>query len=118
MVLWLCSDHIFCLGTTSFPGCPSSLPTTPLPSPISLSFRAEQELGLGALCVVQQEKPEEVFVRSMELHFTLFPPDGGKGSMVKDQEPATPAKDKAFQPDPGVAVLLPPSYLWIQNPCL
>ena len=44
---------------------PSSLPPTPLPSPISLGFCAEEELSLGALCVVQQEEPEEVFVRSV-----------------------------------------------------
>lgn len=59
------SGHNFCLGPTSFPGCPASLPATPRPSPISLSLRAEEELGLGALCVVQQEESEEVFVRSM-----------------------------------------------------
>ena len=93
------------------PGCPPSLPPAPLPSPISLSLGAEEELGLGALRVVPQEESEEVFVRSMQLHFTLFPADGGEGSMVKYQEAATPAKDKAFQPDSRVIILPPPSYL-------
>lgn len=92
-------------------------PPDPLPSPISLSLGAEEELSLGALCVVPQEESEEVFVRSMQLHFTLFPSDGGEGSVVKYQEAATPAKYKAFQPDSRVTMLPPPSYLLpIQNP--
>lgn len=59
-----------------------------LPSPVSLSFRAEEELGLGALRAVQQEEAEEVFVRPVELHFALLPADGGEGRVVKHQEAA------------------------------
>lgn len=65
-----------------------------LPSPISLSLSSEEELCLGALCVVQQEQTEEVLVRSMQLHFTLFPSNGGEWSMVKYQEPAASARQK------------------------
>lgn len=65
IVLWLFSGHTSCLGPTSFLGFQVSLPPGPLHSPISLSLRAEEELGLGALRVVQQEESEEVFVRSM-----------------------------------------------------
>lgn len=69
---------------------------TPLPSPISLSLGAEEELGLGALGVMPQEESEEVFVRSMELHFTLFSTDGGEGSVIKYQEAAAPVKNEFF----------------------
>lgn len=67
IVLWLCSGHIFCPGPTSFPAVlpPPLPPPAPLPSPISLGLSAEEELGLGALCVMQQEESEEVFVRPM-----------------------------------------------------
>lgn len=85
--------------------CPAVFPPSPqlpLSSPISLGLCAEEELGLGALGVVPQEESEEVFVSSMQLHFTLFPTDGREGSMVEYQESATPAKHKAFQPDAGV----------------
>lgn len=44
---------------------PSLPPPAPLPSPISLGLCAEEELSLGALCVVQQKEPEEVFVGSV-----------------------------------------------------
>lgn len=64
-MLWLFSRHNSCLGPTSFPGFQVSLPPTPPRSPISLSLRAEEEFGLGALRIVQQEESEEVFVRSM-----------------------------------------------------
>lgn len=63
-------------------------PPTPVSSPVSLSLSAEEEFHLGALCVVQEKETEEVFVRSMKLHFTLLPSDGGERSMVKYQEPA------------------------------
>lgn len=59
-----------------------------------------------------QEESEEVFVRSMQLHFTLFPTDGREGSMVEYQESATPEKHKAFQPDARVLGLYPPAYLY------
>lgn len=96
----------------------SSRPPSPAPlsGPISLGLRAEEELGLGALRVVQQEESEEVFVRSVELHLTLFPADGGEGSMVEHQEPATPAKHKARQPSSVTVKLHLPSRLWSQNP--
>lgn len=91
------------------------LPDHP-PSPVSLSLRAEEELGLGALRVVQQEEAEEVLVRSVQLHFALFPADGGEGSVVKHQEAAAPARHKALQPDPTVVPLRLPSCLWAQSP--
>lgn len=104
--------HVFCPGPSSLPGCLPTLPIAPLSSPISLGLCAEEELGLGALGVVPQEESEEVFVSSMQLHFTLFPTDGREGSMVEYQESATPAKHKAFQPDAGVLGLHPPAYLY------
>lgn len=91
------------------------LPNHP-PSPVSLSFRAEEELGLGALRAVQQEEAEEVFVRPVELHFALLPADGGEGRVVKHQEAAAPARQKALQPDPTVVPLRLPSCVWAQSP--
>lgn len=72
-------------------------PPTPRPSPGSLSLSSEEEFSLGALCVVQEKETEEVFVRSIQLHFTLLPSDGGERSMVKHQEPAAPASQKALR---------------------
>ena len=88
---------------------PNPLMPAPLPSPISLSLGAEEELRQGALGVVQQEESEEVLVRPVQLHFTLLPPDGGEGSVVKHQEPAAPVEHEAFQSDARVVILRPPS---------
>lgn len=85
-MLWRFADHTSRLG-------PAPSPTTRRPG--SLSLRAEEELGLGALRVVQQEEAEEVFVRSVQLHLTLFPADGGEGSVVEHQEAAAPARQTA-----------------------
>lgn len=95
-------------------------PPTPVPSPVSLSLSAEEEFNLGALCVVQEKETEEIFVRSMQLHFTLLPSDGGEWSMVKYQEPAAPARQKSFKSESIVLVLHPPSpsKSWMQTPWL
>lgn len=82
---------------------------TPVPSPVSLSLSAEEEFSLGALCVVQEKETEEVFVSSVQLHFTLLPSNGGERSMVKYQEPAAPARQKSFKSESIVLVLHPPS---------
>lgn len=89
-------------GTTQCCGAlpitlPALVPRPPRPpaGPGSLSLRAEEELGLGALRVVQQEEAEEVFVRSVQLHLALFPADGGEGSVVEHQEAAAPARQTA-----------------------